>query len=137
MIATSLIACSAAIVLLLGSAHLLYTFYGPKLQPRDPALAEQMRAVSPVITRQTTMWKAWIGFNASHSLGAMLFGLIYGFLALVHGPLLLDSNYLLGLGLLGLISYLLLAIRYWFIIPLTGISLALAFYVAGIVVSRM
>ncbi len=28
-----------------------------------------MQQVSPVITRQTTMWKAWVGFNASHSYG--------------------------------------------------------------------
>ena len=25
--------------------------------------------------------KAWIGFNISHSLGALLFGVIYGYLA--------------------------------------------------------
>jgi hypothetical protein len=23
------------------------------------------------------MWKAWVGFNVSHSMGLMLFGLIY------------------------------------------------------------
>ena len=28
--------------------------------------ATTLRAVSPVITRETTMWQAWIGFNASH-----------------------------------------------------------------------
>jgi hypothetical protein len=27
------------------------------------------------------MWKAWVGFNASHSYGAILFGLVYGYLA--------------------------------------------------------
>ena len=28
-----------------------------------------------MITPQTTLWRAWIGFNASHSLAAILFGL--------------------------------------------------------------
>jgi hypothetical protein len=66
-IAPLLVAASAAILLLLGLVHLLFTFHGPKLLPRDAALQKRMQEVSPVITRQTTMWKAWVGFNASHS----------------------------------------------------------------------
>jgi hypothetical protein len=75
-LAPFLIAASAAIILLLGLLHLLYTFRGSKLHPRDPELAERMREISPVISRETTMWKAWIGFNASHAYGATLFGLV-------------------------------------------------------------
>jgi hypothetical protein len=131
MNANSLILISASIVGLLGSAHLLLTFFGPKLRPRDPALQMQMQQVHPVITRQTTMWRAWLGFNASHSLGAMLFGLLYGRLALVHPALLFDDVWLLGGGLAFLLSYLILAIRYWFITPLIGVSLALLGYLAG------
>ena len=90
---------SAGIILLLGVIHLVYTFYGKKLTPRDPALQAAMRQVSPVLTRATTMWKTWVGFNASHSMGAMLFGLIYGYLALAHEALLFRSPYLLAVGL--------------------------------------
>jgi hypothetical protein len=48
-----------------------------------------------VLTRQTTMWRAWIGFNASHSMGAVFFGLVYGYLALLHVELLFRSPFLL------------------------------------------
>jgi hypothetical protein len=72
-----LIAGSAAIMMLLGFIHPLYTFHGPKLLPRDRDLKARMQEVSPVITRETTMWKAWVGFNASHSYGAILFGAVY------------------------------------------------------------
>ena len=75
-IAPSLVAASAAIMLLLGLLHLLYTFYSPQLLPRDDALHTRMQEVSLVITRQTTMWKAWVGFNASHSYGLILFGTV-------------------------------------------------------------
>jgi hypothetical protein len=34
------------------------------------------------------MWKAWIGFNASHSFGLILFGTVYAYLALAHGSFL-------------------------------------------------
>ena len=98
-IAPSLVAASAAILLLLGLAHLLFTFRGPKLRPRDRELQTRMQEVSPVITRQTTMWKAWIGFNASHSYGLILFGAMYGYLALAHHEFLFQSVFLLSLGL--------------------------------------
>jgi len=60
------IASSAATIMSLGLIHLLYTFYGPKLLPGDRDLRARTQEVSPVITRETTMWKAWITFNASH-----------------------------------------------------------------------
>ncbi len=133
IIAASLVAASAAIALLLGCIHLLYTFYGQKLFPRDPALLARMQEISPVITRQTTMWKAWIGFNASHSYGLILFGVIYGYLALVHRVLLLQSAFLLSIGLGLLLGYVILCKKYFFRIPLVGMLLATALYVAALV----
>ena len=132
---STLIAVSAAIILLLGLLHLRYTFYGRKLLPRDPELLARMREVSPVITRQTTMWKAWIGFNASHSFGAILFGLVYGYLSLVHATFLFQSTFLLLLGLALLLGYLLLAKSYWFSIPLRGILLATVLYAAALLIA--
>jgi hypothetical protein len=64
-LASTLMAGSAGIILTLGLLHLFYTFRGRKLHPRDDALKERMKEVSPFITRETTMWKTWIGFNAS------------------------------------------------------------------------
>lgn len=136
MLATALMTTSAAIVLLLGSIHLLYTFVGNRLMPRDPALVAQMDAVHPVLTRQTTIWRAWIGFNASHSMGAMLFGLVYGYLALAHPALLFGSAYLLALGLVMLGGLTWLAKRYWFRIPLAGCSMALACYLAAVLAAK-
>ena len=118
-IAPALVAASAAIMLL-GLLHLLYTFYSPQLLPRDDALHTRMQEVSPVITRQTTMWKAWVGFNASHSYGLILFGTVYGYLALAHSDVLFQSVFLLSLGLLWLFGYVFLAKRYFFPHAATG-----------------
>jgi hypothetical protein len=126
-----LMASSAAILLALGSLHLLYTFHGAKLTPRDVALQAEMARVSPVISRETSMWKCWVGFNASHSFGAMLFGLIYGQLAIVHSDWLFNSPYLLTVGLAMLGGLLLVARAYWFSIPFRGIALSFACYVAA------
>jgi hypothetical protein len=130
-----LMAASAAIILLLGLIHLLYTFSGPKLLPRDSELQTRMKEVSPVITRQTTMWNGWIGFNASHSYGLILFGVVYGYLALVHTDFLFQSVFLLGFGLIMLSGYVFLARRYFFRTPLQGVLLALLLYGLALIVN--
>src|ERR1700745_3378736 len=77
-----LMVLSASIIFTLGVVHLVYTFWGPTLTPRDPALQISMSQIAPVITKETTMWRCWAGFNATHSMGLILFGLVFGFLAL-------------------------------------------------------
>lgn len=134
-IAQTLVFAGAFIILVLGSVHLLYTFRGSKLHPRDADLIARMRETSPVLTRETTIWKAWIGFNASHGFGAMLFGATYGYLAVAQSALLFSSTYLQALGLAMLIGYLALARAYWFSIPRRGIALAAVLYVAALLVN--
>src|SRR6516164_7089290 len=86
MTARVLMVGSASIVLTLGVVHFVYTFWGPNLTPRERALQVSMSQISPVISKETTMWRCWVGFNASHSMGLILFGLVFGFLAAAHGP---------------------------------------------------
>ncbi|MGB6473538.1 MAG: hypothetical protein WBF04_05590 [Candidatus Sulfotelmatobacter sp.] len=137
MAARILMVLSASIVLTLGVVHFAYTFWGTKLTPRDPALQISMSQISPVITKETTIWRCWVGFNASHSMGLILFGLVFGFLALAHNQLLFHSPFLLVIGLAMLVGFVVLCKVYFFSAPLTGISIALACYVASIVLSRL
>jgi hypothetical protein len=127
---------SAGIIFTLGVVHLAYTFWGPMLTPRDPTLQVRMSQISPVITKETTMWRCWVGFNASHSMGLILFGLVFGFLALVHGQFLFQSPFLLIVGLAMLVGLAVLSKIYFFSGPLTGVGISLACYVASIALSR-
>ena len=135
LIARVLMVLSAGIAFILGALHVVYTFWGAKLMPRDSALQIRMSQISPIITKETTMWRTWIGFNASHSVGAILFGAVYSYLSLSHGEFLSQSPFLLLLGLLFLIAFAVLAKRYWFSAPFRGILLATAFYVAALVLN--
>ena len=136
MKSSTFIAASAAVILLLGLLHLLYTFRGPKLHPRDPDLTAQMMTVSPVISRETTMWRVWVGVNATHSFGLILFGALYGYLAMRHGEFLFRSWFLLALGFALLLGYAVIARLYFFTAPFRGIVLAAVLYLLGIVVNR-
>lgn len=130
-----LMVLSAGIIMTLGTLHLVYTFWSSKFLPRDRELQASMDRVSPVISKQTTMWRAWVGFNASHSMGAILFGLVYGYLAIAHGRLLFQSVFLLAVGLAMLAGLFALGKLYWFSVPFAGIGIALACYVCAILVS--
>jgi hypothetical protein len=128
---------SASISFALGVVHLVYTFWGPKLTPRDPALQISMSQIAPVITKETTMWRCWLGFNVTHSMALILFGLLFGFLALAHGQLLFQSRFLLVVGLAMLVGFVVLCKLYFFSAPLIGVSISLACYVASIALSRV
>src|SRR5260370_40318123 len=136
MISRALMIVSAAIIFVLGVVHLVYTFSGPKLTPRDPSLIVSMSVTSPVLTRETTMWKAWVGFNASHSMGAILFGLIYGYLPVVRQDVLFTSPFLIVVGLAMLGGLAVLGKLYWFSIPFVSICSSFVCYVASVVASR-
>lgn len=123
---------SAGIMGLLGLVHLILTFWGPQHLPRDRSLVEAMANTTPEITSQTTIWKMWMGFNASHAMGLMLFGLTYGYLALGHSELLFQSLFLQALGLVVLTGYVVLARRFYFIAPLVGASTSLILFMVGI-----
>ncbi|WP_338844974.1 hypothetical protein V8J88_14940 [Massilia sp. W12] len=127
-----LMAGAAAIIGLLGALHLWLTLRGRAFEPRDPAVLQAMRATPPQVARATSMWRAWVGFNHSHSLGALLFAALYLWLAVVSPGLWLSSWFLRLLGVVCLLSWLCLARLYWFKIPLRGIALASLLYLAAL-----
>lgn len=128
-----LMAASAGVLFVFGCMHLLFTFHGPRFDPRDPQLKVLMQQVAPVISRDMTMWQAWIGFNASHSYGAMLYGAVYGYLAVWHPDFLFQSWFLLALGVVLLAGLVFLGKVYWFSTPFAGILVASALYLGGLV----
>lgn len=94
---------------------------------------EEMKTTFPVLTKETTMWKAWLGFNASHSLGAIYIGLINLTLALQYFPVL-QNPVVLMLNIITVLFYLWLAKKYWFSIPFKGMLLAACCFITAAVI---
>ena len=123
-----LLELGGGIFLLLGILHTLYTFLDirepRRLVPQEPSVALAMAESSLRLARGgTTMWRAWVGFNFSHSLGAILFGMLCVGAGLVLGTLVLPAWILFVLVLIALL-YVGLSVLYWFRIPTMGIALA-------------
>jgi len=129
--AAVLIALSATVMVFLGVVHVYYTVATNKFDPRDTDLKSRLEAVSPVLSRQMTMWNGWIGFNLSHSLGLLFFGAVFGYLAIFRFSVLQHSTFLLVTGALVLSVYAILSKLYWFSGAFRGVALALVLYFAG------
>lgn len=121
----------ASIFLVLGTIHLCYTFFTTKFDPRNKNLIDEMKDTSPRLTNETTMWKTWIGFNASHSSGAIFIGLINIILAIENFSILENSFLLSFCTIVTSVFYLWLAKKYWFSIPFTGILIATACFIVS------
>jgi hypothetical protein len=131
-----LLIAGAAVFVVLGTLHLAYTFVGPRLRPTDPAAIAAMQGSALRLTRETTVWRAWIGFNASHSLGAMVFGAFVVGLAGWRMDVLRDLPAFAWLAVANSAAWTVLAKRYWFRVPFVGLAIATAcFLVAAIRVS--
>ena len=123
-----LLILGGGIFVLLGFLHALYTYLDigrpRRLVPQDPAVAIAM-AKSQVRLAQggTTMWRAWVGFNFSHSLGALMFGALCCGAGAVLGTIVMPA-WILFLFVAVALVYLRLSVLYWFRILTAGIALA-------------
>src|SRR5262245_46153001 len=135
--AALLIMVGGAVFGALGALHAIYTWLDlrnpRRLVPDDRAVARAMANSSIRISRGATdMWRAWIGFNFSHSLGVLLFAA----LAIWAGAYIsvLPVWVLPALILVGSL-YLVLALRYWFRSPAIGVAIGIGCFAAAWVLS--
>lgn len=124
MIEQVLLLVGALIFGALGTVHLYYTFFTNKFDAYNPSVTEAMKSTSPILTKDTTVWDAWVGFNASHSLGAMLVAGIYIPLTVFHFIVIKQSLWFSILPVIIGLSYLILAKKYWFKIPFIGVLIS-------------
>lgn len=128
-----LIIIGASIFGVLGAVHFIYTFFTKKFDAYNSDVTKAMMSTSPVLTKETTIWDAWIGFNASHSLGAIWVAAVYIPLAINHLKVIEESLWFTLLPVVVGLCYMALAKRYWFKIPFVGVSIStICFLVAAI-----
>lgn len=121
----------AGLIFLMGALHLKATFWGSSLHPTDAGLRQAMRDGSVRMVPSLSLWKLWLGFNASHALGALTFGATFAYLSLFRAEFFFSNPPLRAVGLLALIGYAALAKLFWFRVPLLGTLTALGLYGAG------
>jgi hypothetical protein len=119
----------AAIFLILGVFHGVMTLQdliNPRtFTPPDQSLRQAMQESSIAIDPQTNLWKAWLGFNLSHSLGLVMFGGALVIIGIFYFPIFSDSYWLQSCALCIAVAYLILSLKFWFSKPAIGSGFAL------------
>lgn len=135
-----LVIAGAGVLLLLGLAHAIYTLQsspaGGPMAPTDGDVRAAMAvpgALGLAPNVETTLWRAWVGFNLSHALGIVAVSLTIAIPALVDFGAALDHTGWLVLALALPPVYLLISVRYWFRGPTTGICVGIVLIAGGIV----
>jgi hypothetical protein len=127
-IAKYLLDFGGGVFVLLGLLHAIYTYLDigrpRRLVPQDPSVAQAMAKSHLRLSGSgTTMWRAWVGFNFSHSLGVVLFGTLCIGTGFVLGTIVLPAWMLFVLVVIASI-YLVVGQLYWFRIPVAAIAVA-------------
>jgi len=128
MMVGALLGIAGAIYGLLGALHAIYTLADlrnpRRIVPDDPAVITAMQASKIRLTRgESTMWQGWVGFNLSHSLGALLFSAACFIVLACLRSFAFSPWVLLALAAVSAL-YLLMAVQYWFRIPIVGTAIA-------------
>jgi hypothetical protein len=136
MIAILLI-LGGAVFGVLGGLHAIYTLLDlrnpRRLVPADPSVAQAMANSAVRMSRGgTDMWRAWVGFNFTHSLGVLLFAALAVWAGSRSNRL--PVGILPALTLIGCV-YLVIALRYFYRSPAIGIAIGTACFAAAWVLS--
>jgi hypothetical protein len=118
----------------LGAWHAVYTLLDlrnpRRLVPADPSVAQAMaNSALRLSGGRTDMWRAWIGFNFSHSLGVLLVGAL-GVWAGYRIKVLPVDIVMPALTLIGC-AYEVLAVLHWFRIPAIGFAVGTGCFAAA------
>jgi hypothetical protein len=125
----------------LGSTHIALTlrdlrhptYFKPTDDALIPALKATRVAVMAPVPRAHTMWRAWLGANLTHGLGLLVFALLLLAIAMHDYALVSAIPGIRPLFLTVALTYVLIAVRFWFLPAAATISVGLnCFVIAAI-----
>jgi hypothetical protein len=130
-----LIVAAAAPFLVMGAAHGALTLRDLRrpraFTPPDPALREAMRRSGVRLHPAINLWRAWLGFNLTHSLGLVLFGAAYAYVGVFAPGAFAASPLLQAVAVLVSATYAALSVAFFFATPALGSAAGLAGFVAA------
>lgn len=140
----ALAAAGASIFLLLGVAHAVFSLQsspdsGP-MMPVSPTVRAAMSEVgglgmAPEI--ESTLFRAWIGFNLSHSLGVVVIAGIVLIHTLSDITQAASEPWFLALVFVVPALYFVMALKYWFDKPRDAIAFATLLLWAGVIIELL
>ena len=123
------------VLVLFGVAHAALTPWRAGqalgLSPADPQLETHMAQTHIRLTRRTNVWRAWVGFNYSHSLGLIVLGSLVLVVGRSASSFAANADVFAPFAFFASAVYLLLATKYWFRTPILGSALCCLLFLSS------
>jgi hypothetical protein len=127
---------------LLGAIHLMLTlsdlrhprYFKPIDDGLIPALKDTGVAVMARAPRAQTMWRAWLGANLTHGLGLLVFALLLLVVAVHDYGLVSYIPAIQPLSIAVALTYMVIAVRFWFLPAVATASVGLTCFVIAAIV---
>jgi hypothetical protein len=114
-----------------GAVSLRDVWNPTQFTPNDPALRLAMQQSGIAFHPEVNLWKAWLGFNLTHSLGLILFGGAFLYVGMFAPGAFHASRALQAVAVSASATYLVISIFFFFSGPAVGTAAGLcAFLIA-------
>lgn len=134
-----LLITGAAVFFVLGAAHGILTLRDLSLPrtftPTDESVRHAMQKSRVAIHPRVNLWKAWLGFNLSHSLGLILFAGTTALIAWRYFPAFAQSPLMQVAVLAVAAAYFVLSVRFWFPAPAVGAAVGFFFFLGSVILA--
>lgn len=120
--------------MLIGIMHLIGTLFTELLHPKNKKLMEEMKYTPIVVDDKVSIWKAWIGFNATFSICLFLMGFINFYLAYSYFEILKGFSILSISSLSCLVLLILLSHKYSIRKVRTIFLITFIFYILSVII---
>ena len=141
MIFQILFVIGAMPLILLGGMHLYFTVKDNRhprfIVPCSTKLIRDMQAEPLRLTSETDMWRAWIGFNISHSIAVLLVGVGTLYLGWVHPQLVASDILMLWASPVLAWVFVILSRCFWFSKPFQGALVSAVMLTAAAVAATL
>jgi hypothetical protein len=99
--------------------------------PPDATLRQAMQQSSIRFRRDINLWRAWLGFNLTHSLGLGVFGATFLYVGILAPSVFASSLLVQSFAVVVSAAYLVVSIKYFFLHPVIGSAIGLVCFLAA------
>jgi hypothetical protein len=131
----SLIVIAALPFLLFGVGHGAITLrdlrHPRAFTPPDVTLRQAMQQSSIRFRGDINLWRAWLGFNLTHSLGLIVFGSVFLYVGIFEPGTFTSSLPVQLFALVVSAAYFATSIKYFFVHPVIGSAIGMVCFLAA------
>lgn len=123
---------ASIISIIIGLVHFWGTLWSKLLYPTDSNLMKAMKEVSINIDKNAIIWKTWLGFNVTFSVGLIFFGATNFYLANEHFELINGLSFISIASIIAMVAMVWAAYKFLIGKVVRAFSIVLILYIVSV-----